>query len=86
MDIEELKKRIKEFDKKTGWDKTDFGQLVDFLQDELDNLKSSEGDKNRVNHLLTDLLVLIMQTSYRYDTNFDSELERWFRESEKYLK
>jgi len=80
MDIEELKKRVKEFDLEKDWDKTKFNQLITFLQEELDNLKSCEGDKDRVDHLITDLLILIMQIGYRYGTDFDSEIEKWFDE------
>jgi len=86
MEIEALRNKIKEFDKKTGWDKTEFDKLIAFMQEELDNLKSSPGNKGRINHLLTDLFVLTMQISYRYDTDFDSELEKWFSESEKNVK
>lgn len=86
MDIGALQKRMKEFDKSAGWDKTNFNQLINFLQEELDNLKSSEEDKERVNHLLTDLLILIMQMSYRYDANFEIEIDKWFKISEKYIK
>lgn len=81
LTIEELKTRVEEFDRKVGWDKTEFNQLVDFIQEELDNLKASSGDKERVNHLLTDLLILIMQIGYRYKTDFSSEIEKWFNES-----
>tara|TARA_Y100000310_G_scaffold345853_1_gene471451 strand:- start:33020 stop:33280 length:261 start_codon:yes stop_codon:yes gene_type:complete len=84
--IEELRDKIKEFDQKAGWDKTEFNELMGFIQEELDNLKPNQDNKDRVNHLLTDLLVLIMQVSYRYGTDFDSELKKWFSESEKYIK
>ncbi len=80
MEINELREKIKEFDKKLGWDKTEFKQLIGFMQEELDNLKSSSENKNRVNHLLADLLIIIMQISYRYDTDFDSEIEKWLNE------
>ena len=86
INLDILKNKIKEFDKKAGWDKTEFKELIDYMQEELDNLKSSPDNRDRVNHLLADLLVLIMQVSYRYDTDFDSELENWFRETEKYTK
>ncbi len=83
MDLNKLREKIKEFDKKAGWDKTEFKQLVGFMQEELDNLKSSPENKDRVNHLLADLLILIMQISYRYDTDFDSEIEKWLNEQKK---
>lgn len=81
MDIKELKEKIKRFDKEIGWDKTEFKQLISFMQEELDNLKPSSKNKNRVNHLLTDLLILVMQIGYRYDTDFDSEIRKWFKEA-----
>ena len=83
MELNELREKIKESDKKAGWDKTEFKQLIHFMQEELDNLKSSSKNKNRVNHLLADLLILIIQISYRYDTNFDSEIEKWLNEQKK---
>ena len=86
MNIEELKKKVKEFDEKAGFDKTEFSRLVEMMQQELDILKSNPGDKAVVNHQLADLLVLLMQIAHRYDTDFDSELERWFDKSKKYLK
>jgi predicted transcriptional regulator len=86
MELKVLRNKIKEFDKKAGWDKTEFKELMGYMQKELDNLKSSLDNKDRVNHLLTDMLVLIMQISYRYNTDFDFELEQWFREAVKYTK
>ncbi len=87
MNIEELRNRIREFDKKVGWDKTTPKQLMNFIQEELDNLKQTNPkDDDRINHLLADLLVLVIQTSYRYDTDFKSEIEKWFKESEKHVK
>jgi len=86
MRIEELKRRIKEFDKKVSWDKTDIKQLIEFMQEELNNLKSNSQDTKRINHLLTDLLILIMQAGYKNNTNFNSEIEQWFREAQKSIK
>ncbi|MBI5411547.1 hypothetical protein HZA43_00035 [Candidatus Peregrinibacteria bacterium] len=86
MTFEVLRKKVQDFDKKVGWDKTEFSQLVGFMQEELDRLKFSANDPDRVNHLLTDLLVLIMQIAYRYDTDFDFELAKWFRSAEQETK
>ena len=86
MQITELKKKIEEFDKKAGWDKTEFDEFTAFIQEELNNLKSSKGDKQKINHLLTDILVLIMQMGYRHDIEFNSEIEKWFDKSKKYIK
>lgn len=86
MHLEGLKKRIEEFDKKAGWDKTEISQLIEFMQEELNHLKSNSQNKERVNHLLTDLLMLILQAGYKYDTNFNSEIESWFREAQKSIE
>mgnify|MGYP001583027796 CR=1 FL=1 len=86
MRIEELTKRIQEFDKKLGWDKTQLSQIIEFMQKELDTLKLNSENKERVDHLLTDLLVLIIQAGYKNKTNFNSEIEKWFREEKKNLK
>jgi hypothetical protein len=86
MKLSELKNQVQNFDKRAGWDKTEFSQLVGFMQEELDHLKSSANDKDRVNHLLTDLMVLIIQIAYRYDTDFSSELSKWFRSAEQEIK
>ncbi|NQV00361.1 MAG: hypothetical protein HQ538_06505 [Parcubacteria group bacterium] len=81
MNLALLQTKIKEFDQKAGWDKTKFTQLVDFMQRELDNLKQTDSkNKDRINHLLTDLLILIIQSSYRYNTNFEAEVDKWFKE------
>ena len=86
MDIEELKNKVKEFDEQAGFDKTEFKKLLEMMQKELDILKSNPEDKAVVNHQLTDLLILMMQIAYRYDTYFDSELKKWFDKSKKYLR
>ena len=46
-EIEKLKNKIMEFDEKNGWDKTSVNQLIDFIQEEINNLKSSTNDKQR---------------------------------------
>ena len=83
MRIEELMKRVQEFDKIAGWDKTQLNQLIEFMQEELNNLKSNSEHKKRIDHLLTDLLILIIQAGYKNKTNFNSEIGKWFREAEK---
>ena len=35
MELEELKKRIEEFDKKAGFDKTEFSKLMELMEEEL---------------------------------------------------
>lgn len=86
MELEELKARVKAFDKKAGFDKTDFKKLVEMVKEEVKILESTPGKKDVVNHKLIDLLILIMQIGYRYDTDFDLELSNWFEKSQKYLK
>lgn len=86
MDLEELKNKVKEFDEKAGFDKTEFSKLIEMFEEELSILKSNSNDAFVVNHQLTDLLILIMQVAHRYDTDFEIELRGWFEKSEKYLK
>ena len=86
MNLEELSKRVQEFDKKVGWDKTSIKEIIDFMQQEMDKLNSDFGNKNRVNHLLTDLLVLILQAGYKNKTDFNSEIEKWFIEAKKHIR
>ena len=78
MNLEELSKRVQDFDKNVDWGKTSIKEIVDFMQQEMDKLKSDSGNKNRVNHLLTDLLVLILQAGYKNKTDFNLEIEKWF--------
>jgi len=86
MEISELKQKVKEFDEKTGFDKTEFSKLIEMFEEEVNILKSNPDDKSVVDHELTDLLILIMQVAHRYNTDFDVELSKWFEKSKKYLK
>lgn len=45
MKIEEIRKRVKHFDTKAGWNKTDINQLIEFMQQELNNLKQTPPEK-----------------------------------------
>lgn len=85
MNLSELKKKVEEFDKKAGFDKTEFSKLIEMFEEEVSTLKSNSNNSNVVNHQLTDLLILIMQVAHRYDTDFEKELSKWFEKSEKYL-
>jgi len=86
MELAELKQKVKEFDEKAGFDKTEFSRLIGMFEEEVNILKSNPDDKSIVDHELTDLLILIMQVAHRYNTDFDSELSKWFEKSKKYLK
>ena len=86
MELAELKQKVKEFDEKAGFDKTEFSRLIGMFEEEVKILKSNPDDKSVVNHELTDLLILIMQVAHRYDTDFDAEISKWFEKSKKYLK
>lgn len=86
MKIQELKEKVKEFDKKVGFNKTDFSLLMDMFQEELNILKENKDNPEIVHHELTDLLILIMQVANRYDTDFEKEIRDWFEKSKKYLK
>ncbi|MFA6171413.1 MAG: hypothetical protein WCW77_05180 [Patescibacteria group bacterium] len=83
MNIEELKHGVEEFDKKLGWNKTEIKEIINFMQEELDNLKAGGYNRERIDHLLTDLLMLVMQAGYKNQTDFKKEIEKWFIETEK---
>lgn len=86
MDLNELKKRIDEFENKSGFEKTDITKLLEMMQEELDILQHNIDNIALVNHQLADLQILIIQLANRYNTKFDSEIEKWFEKSRKYLK
>jgi uncharacterized protein YabN with tetrapyrrole methylase and pyrophosphatase domain len=86
MELEKLKNKVKKFDKNAGFDRTDFKKLVKMIEEEVSILKSNPENRNIINHELTDLLILIMQIGYRYNIDFDLELEKWFKKSKKYNK
>tara|TARA_Y100000310_G_scaffold318144_1_gene371851 strand:- start:497 stop:757 length:261 start_codon:yes stop_codon:yes gene_type:complete len=85
MELRELKDKVKEFDKKAGFDKTDFSKLMKMFEEEFNILKLNSDNKKVVNHQLTDLLILIMQVAHRYDTDFEKEITNWFEKSKKYI-
>lgn len=85
MEINELKVKIEEFDKKSGFDKTESSKLIEMFEEELKILKENPKKNKVINHQLTDLLVLIMQLAHRYDTDFEKEISKWFDKSKKYL-
>jgi len=86
MDLNELKEKVKDFEAKAGFDKTEVKELLNMLQEEVEILKNNTSDKSVVDHQLTDLQILIMQIANRYETDFDSELNKWFEKSKKYIK
>ncbi len=86
MNFKELQQKVKEFDRKTGFDKTKFSELIEMIKEEVSILEKAEKKKEIVDHELTDLLVLLMQIAHRYNTDFDKELENWFVKSRKYIK
>jgi len=86
MELEELKNKVKEFDRKTGFDKTEFSKLMEMLEEELNILKENQNNKDIIDHELTDLIILIMQVAHRYDTDLEKELSEWFEKSKKYIK
>ena len=84
--LNELRSKVKEFEKKAGFDKTEAKELLAMLQKELDILKKNIADKNIADHQVMDLQVLILQIANRLNTDLDSEWKRWFEKSKKYLK
>lgn len=61
MNFKELQQKVKEFDRKTGFDKTKFSELIEMIKEEVSILEKAEKKKEIVDHELTDLLVLLMQ-------------------------
>lgn len=86
MKLNDLKKKVKAFDHQAGFDKTEFAKLIKMMEEEIKILKKNKKNPKIVQHQLTDLLILLMQIAHRYNTNFDSELKKWFEKSQKYLK
>ena len=86
MDLKKLKQKVEDFDKSAGFDKTEFSKLIEMIKEEVEILEKNKKNKKIVDHQLTDLLILIMQIAHRYDTDFDKELDNWFKKSQKYLK
>jgi len=86
MELEELKNKVKDFETKAGFDKTSFSDFIPMFEEEIEILKNVESNKSKVDHQLTDLLILVMQIAYRYETDFNKELADWFEKSKKYYK
>ena len=84
--LNELKKRVKEFERKAEFDKTDVEKLLSMLQEELDILKNNKDKKDIADHQIMDLQILILQIANRYGTDLDKECETWFKKSEKYVR
>tara|TARA_Y100000294_G_C8292096_1_gene231207 strand:+ start:250 stop:510 length:261 start_codon:yes stop_codon:yes gene_type:complete len=86
MTLNELRDKVKEFEKKAGFDKTDVKKILEMVDEEIGILKSNLKKKDVVDHELMDLQVLILQIANRYNTDLDSEWIKHFKKSEKYLK
>jgi hypothetical protein len=86
MTLNELKAKVKDFEKKAGFDKTDAKKLLEMLDEEVSILKLNLDKKEIVDHELMDLQVLILQIANRYGADLDSELAKHFKKSEKYIK
>ena len=86
MPLNELKNKVKEFELKAGFDKTDVNKLLEMVDEEIGIIKSNLENKDVVNHKLADLQVLLFQIANRYNTDLDSEWAKHFQKSEKYLK
>jgi 2-C-methyl-D-erythritol 4-phosphate cytidylyltransferase len=86
MTLNELKSKVKEFEKRAGFDNTDVKQLLEMFDEELKILNGNLDNKKIVNHELMDLQVLILQLANRFDTDLDQEWKKHFEKSKKYLK
>jgi hypothetical protein len=84
--LNELRKKVKDFEKQAGFDKTEAKELLTMLQKELDLLKANADDKNVADHQIMDIQILILQIANRLNTDMDSEWKTWFEKSKKYLK
>lgn len=86
MALNELKNKVKEFEQKAGFDKTDVNKLLEMVDEEIKIIKTNLKNKEVVDHKLADLAVLLFQIANRYNTDLDSEWEKHFEKSKKYLK
>lgn len=84
--LNELRKKVKEFEQKAGFDKTEAKQLLEMLQKEMDLLVQNIDDKNVADHQIMDLQILILQIANRLNTDLDNEWKRWFEKSKKYIQ
>ena len=50
MKLEELKQKVAEFDKKAGFDKTDFQKLIEMMKEEIAILEIASNNKKVVDH------------------------------------
>ena len=85
-ELNELRKKVKDFEKKADFDKTGAKELIEMLQKELDILKKNSADKSVADHQIMDIQVLILQIANRFNTDMDSEWKTWFEKSKKYVK
>lgn len=85
MTFNELKNKVKEFEKKAGFDKTDVNKLLEMVDEDIGILKSNLKNKKIVNHKLIDLQFLLFQIANRYKTDMDSEWLKHSKKSKKYL-
>ena len=86
MTLNELKNKVKEFEKKAGFDKTDVNKLLKMVDEEIRILKANIKNKKIADHEVMDLQVLLLQIANRYKTDLNSEWKKHFKKSEKYLK
>ena len=83
--LNELKQKVKEFEKKAGFDKTEIKSLIKMIQEEIKILKKNFNSKKIVSHEIMDLQVLILQLANRFNTDLDSEWKKHFQNSKKYV-
>jgi|GEM_PF-2352076 hypothetical protein len=86
MTLNELKKKVKAFEKKAGFDKTEVIKLLEMVDEEIGILKSNLKNKEMVDHELMDLQILLLQIANRYNTDLNAEWDKHFKKSEKYVK
>ena len=86
MELNKLKQKVEEFEKKAGFDKTSADELIKMIEKEINILKSNLSNKEIMENKLVDLHVLLLQVAVRYNIDLDAEWERHFKRSEKYLE
>lgn len=86
MELNKLKRKVEEFEKKAGFDKTSAKELIKMIEKEINILKSNLNNKEIMENKLVDLHVLLLQVAVRYNIDLDAEWKRHFKRSEKYLK
>jgi len=86
MKLSELIKEVRKIENKKGFEKTSKTQLLEMMEKELKLAKTYKYDKEKFNHQLADLQVLIVQLTIRNKTNLHNEILKHLKISEERYK